>query len=109
MAILSIVNEKTTVWLTAAFTDRDGDAVQPTTVEYRIDAGSGDTLSEVLDWTSVTPATSVEIEIDDSHNAIVDSTLDFELRTLTVRTTFGASGQAHDYYEYRVRNLEGVT
>lgn len=104
MAVLSQVNEASTCWLTAAFTDKAGDPVQPTTVDYRIDSDA----TEILDWTSATPGTSVELEITSAQNTPVTS-LPLEPRTVTVRAGYGASDYSYDDYRYYVRNLPGVT
>jgi hypothetical protein len=105
MAVLSQVNEASTCWLTAAFTDKAGDPVQPTTVDYRIDSDG----TEVLDWTSATPGTSVEIEITSTQNAMVSSTAVLEDRTVTVKAGFGGADYSYEEYRYLVKNLGGVT
>ncbi len=104
MAVLSQVNEASTCWLTAAFTDKAGDPVQPTTVDYRIDSDA----TEILDWTPATPGTSVEIEITSAQNTPIASS-PMEPRTVTVRAGFGDSDYSYEDYRYYVKNLAGVT
>ena len=105
MTVLSQVNEKSVCWVTAAFTDKAGDPVTPSTVQYRIDSDG----TQVKDWTSVTPGSSVEIEIDSADNTLLSQSAVLEPRTVTVKTTFGVDDEHYDEHNYLIKNLSGVT
>jgi len=104
MSVLQQVQEGSTSWLTVAFSDKDGDPVSPSAVEYRIDSGS----TQITDWTAVSAASSVEIEIAAAENALLSQSGELEERTVTVKATFSGGGVAYDAYRYLIRNLIGV-
>lgn len=97
----------------AAFFDDSADTwttSTPTTADYRIDrirAGDPGCYDEVLAWTSLTPATSINIPVTSANNSIADDYSRDELRQLTVRANAGLSTQYQDSLRYRVTNLAG--
>lgn len=103
---MDVVNEGTTAYLTVAFLDKTGAAALPTGVTYRIDCLSSGTAIKAS--TSVTPATSVEITISATENAILGG-LPFERRRITVEATYSGSQAVRDQYDYQVRNLGYVS
>lgn len=98
-----VINEKSTVWLQVSFTDRDGDPLDPTTVKYRIDSGS----TTIVEETTISPASSVEIEIPKEANAIIVNGL-FQTNTVTVIATKGTDQQTKEF-EYKIRNLRYIS
>lgn len=102
------VNEKSTTWIDVIFTDLDGAAAAPSTLEYCLDCMSSGTL--ILDWTNVsTPTSTTRITITPTQGAIHDSTKTSELHRLTVHATFGVSDEIRDEYKFEVMNLGKVT
>ena len=100
--------EKSTSWIDVSFTDIDGAAAAPSTLEYCLDCMSTETL--ILDWTSVVgPSSTTRIQITPEQNSIHDSTKTSELHRITVKATFGLSDQATSEYKYLVRELDKVT
>ncbi len=96
--IASFFNDSTDVW----------SAVTPTSARYRIDRVNGDPdcWDTVLDWTTLTPATSNTITITGAQNAITSCGSE-ERRMVTVQADTGLSGQVCETYRYRIENLEG--
>lgn len=102
---MDIVNEGTTGYLTVSFYDKTGALAAPSTVSYRIDCLSSGT--EIVDDTSVSPASSVEIQLTAANNAIV-SGLPRERRRVTVTGTYSGDQAVTHQYDYEVRNLSAV-
>jgi hypothetical protein len=107
--------ERSAFTATAAFFD---DSVEPwtvstpTTADYRIDrirAGDPGCYDEVLAWTSLTPATSINIPVTSANNAISFDYSRDELRQITVRANAGLATQYQGTLRYRVTNLAGQT
>jgi hypothetical protein len=100
--------ESSAFTVTAKFWDDSTDvwtASTPTTARYRID--DPDTGSEILAWTSLTPATSISIDITATNNAIVDDSCSTERRQITVQANAGLSTQYQGTMDYWIRNLAG--
>lgn len=100
-AIASYFDDASDTWATTT----------PTTVKYRIDRtyGSPSCWSTVLDWTSLTPATSNSIAITAQQNAVTDQWAPYEKRQITVKLNDGLATQVEQTYLYRVTNLAGTT
>lgn len=103
---MDVVNEGTTAYLTVAFLDKTGAAALPVAVSYRIDCLSSGAAVKAA--TSVTPATSVEITLSATDNAILAG-LPAERRRVTVEATYAGSEAVRDQYDYDLRNLGFVT
>lgn len=106
--MLNQVNELSTYLLTLTFRDEDQAPVNFQTARYRIDDDRSKT--EVLDWTNI-PAngsSTVEIEIPGTLNAIVNSSLAGEIRTVTLDFTYGLDGEGYAVHKYSVMNLSFV-
>lgn len=109
----SRVNEASAFTLVASFFDDSTDtwsASSPTTAHYRIDRISSNPgcSSEVADWTTLTPATSISIPITSTHNAIANEGAPYERRMVTVKANAGLSTQYEACYLYTVQNLAGT-
>jgi hypothetical protein len=94
----------------ARFFNETGDLVTPTTARYLIRDISNDRL--VRDWTSISPAATIDIAIAASDNEIYDTgrrERRFEKRVVTVQADAGTATQRTDEIEYWIRNLAGIT
>jgi hypothetical protein len=105
-----IVNEGSAAFFTFTFTDEAGDPVVPITVDWRLDdITDGDhTPTQIADWASLTPASSVSLTSPGSNQDILDSTHNREERVLTVRIDEGQNTQAYEKHYFRVKNLHGA-
>lgn len=103
---MDIINEGTTGYLTVEFYDKTGTLAAPSAVTYRIDCLT--TGTEVVDDTSVTAASSVEIQLTAANNAILGGR-PRERRRVTVTGTYAGSQAVRHEYDYEVRNLSAVS
>lgn len=78
----------------------------PTTARYRIDCLT--TGREVLGWTTLTPATSINISITGTDNAIIDASSITERKQITVEADAGLSTQSRNTAYYEVENIRGI-
>lgn len=101
---LTIVNEGTTSYIHASFSDQNGDTLVPASISYTIhDRDSGAVL---LEATSVSPAASVEIRVPPSINSVLDADKPAEIRVATIEAAYGAEGDGvTEEVEWRVKNL----
>jgi hypothetical protein len=104
---LTEFNERSTVVITATFTDEDGDPVTPDSATYRIDDEAA--------RTNIQPATiigsldsSVELVVTDEQNAILKPRSKSELRTVTVEWDYATDKHGTAQFKYRLLNLYGV-
>lgn len=79
----------------------------PTTLRYRIDCLA--TRSTVRDWTTVTPAVSVNIAVSPDDNEIQNTSNKRERKQMVVQTNYGTASQGVETKEWDVLNLQGVT
>lgn len=108
MTVYSVLDEKTTGYLTAEFKDKNDDDAVPTSISYRIDCLT--TGTAIKGATPVTPpAASVEIVLSSDDNRIITDTNKYERRIVTVTAIYGASDQINKEYKYDVKNLKAVT
>lgn len=99
-------NELSQVIVTVTPLDLNSDPYTPTSARYKInDKISG---SELVEWTSLTPSTSMQIIIAPSVNAIITDNNDTEIKVVTVQLDDGLSTQHYIEYEYKVINLQFV-
>lgn len=108
MIPVEVYNEGQAEPLTLKFYDADGNALVPTTAKYRIDCDSNDG-KEVRDWTNLTPASAMTINIESSDTAIIDDNNEEEVRRVTVLLNEGLSSQYTDECVYVVKNLTYFT
>lgn len=108
--VRNTVNEGSAFTVVAKFWDDSTEvwtAATPTSIRYRVD--SLETTSQIIGWTSATPATSVTITVSYAANAITNDCKDRERKQLTVEIDAGLSTQYQSTYEYYVKNLSGQT
>lgn len=75
----------------------------PTTVRYRIDCTT--TLKKIRDWTSLTPAASIDVIITPADNEIVSDARRRERRQITVETNTGLSTQTRERVWWNVHRI----
>lgn len=96
------IREQSSVTMTARFRDRDAVAdVIPTNARYRVDDEYG---CELVGWTSLTPAASIDIAIPASASRVY-SCKEVEGRLLTVEADAGIDTQFSTLYQYEVQAL----
>lgn len=95
-------NEGTNVVATVNFRDPDG-AATPTNVYYTLRNATAN--KTVVDWTSVTPGSEVEIDIAADYVAIEDRCNDREVQELTVAADYGLDTQVPHTLRWTVVNL----
>lgn len=103
------VNESSAMTVRARFFNETGDLVTPTNARYLIRDISNDRL--VRDWTSVSPAATVDIQVTASENDMYEHgrRRKYERRVVTVQADTDTPTQRTDEIEYWVRNLAGIT
>lgn len=104
------VNESSAMTVRARFFNETGSLVAPTTARYLIRDISNDRL--VRDWTSLSPAATIDIAVTATDNEIQASRQHgkrFEHRVVTVQADEGTATQRTDEIEYWIRNLAGIT
>lgn len=100
-----IQNEKSSFVATAYF--RDGNASStPSSARYRIDCLT--TGKEIEDWTSLSPASSIDITVTSTDNAIQSDINDVERKQIIVEENTGSS-QHRSVARWDVLNQYGVT
>lgn len=99
------INEGQTLRLNVRPLNESLVASTPTSMRYRID--DLDTREAILDWTALTPSTSITLTITAAQNAI-RHLLDSERRQIVIEAT-DVDGVYRDTYEYEVSNLAVVT
>jgi hypothetical protein len=106
---MATINEKSAFELTFIAYDEDGTAITPATARYQIhDKDSG---TELLAWTTLTPATEITVQVPSPQvvNAMVDSGKPEEIRVVTVQFNQGLDTEHNDEQEYTVRNLQHIS
>jgi hypothetical protein len=102
------VNEKTTSYLTVKFYDKDKVLAAPSTITYTV--YDVDTNTKIIDTTSVTPGSTVEITLPGgTANVIVTTGKRIEKRRVTIQASYGGSDTLKENYFYEVVNLEDVS
>lgn len=90
-----------------SFRGDDGEPVIPSTVRYRVDDEESGT--ELVAWTTVSPASRVTISIPASANRILDDDNTREVKVLTVQSDASTDDQQSQEERYQVMNLSGFT
>ena len=97
-------NELSQVIVIAEPLDSNGVATTPTTARYRVDDCR--TKKQLVDWTSLTPSTSMTIIVPGSANAIINSDRKTpEIKTVTVNLDESLATQHFAQYTYGVQDL----
>jgi len=99
-------NELSTVRITTQALDEDANPYIPLTARYKVTDCRSEDIT--VNWTTLTPALSMEIVIPGSANAIVNASRKRETKVVTVQTNQGEDTQHYEEYEYRIENLKFV-
>ena len=78
-------------------------AATPTSIKYRLDCLT--TGMEILDWTTVSAASSATIAVTGAQNVIQNDGNDYEVKQLTVMLDEGLATQHRGRATWRVENL----
>jgi hypothetical protein len=103
-----VVNESSVFTLRTRFYGTTGPQV-PSTARYRIRDVTNDRV--VRDWTTMTPALFVDIQVIASDNDVYSDQpglrYHFEERVLVVEANYDTDIQYADEYRYVIKNLRG--
>jgi hypothetical protein len=103
---METVNEKSPIFVTFNFFDKDGAPLAPTTAHWRLDNVADGV--EIVPWTSIgSPGVSETIIIPGTDNVINDETHHKEVKVIGIRVDEGLPGEAHSALRYNVQNLIG--
>jgi hypothetical protein len=105
VALTPRINEGEAFRVTLRPLSADLAAIIPSTLRYRIDDLNQGTA--VLDWTSLTPATSVNVIITGAQNAMRNG-LSLERRQIVVEAT-DSDGAIRKTLDYEIADLQGIT
>ena len=84
--ITTKVTEKSTIVMTAAFTDAAGDAVTPDTITWSLALDDGTAVNSRTDVSIVTPAASVDVVLSGDDTAIIAGAN--ETRIFTIKAVY---------------------
>jgi len=99
------INEQTTGYLDVTCKDENGNAITPSSVQYRIDEAL--TGQEIRDWTSATPGSPTVITLSAADNeCLLD--LAEETHRVTVKAGYGVGKQITAEYSLTVKNLKFI-
>uniref|UniRef100_A0A6M3L5V9 Uncharacterized protein n=1 Tax=viral metagenome TaxID=1070528 RepID=A0A6M3L5V9_9ZZZZ len=103
------INERSTLILNIKFYDEDSALVVPDSATYKIDdIGSGTAITASTNITGL--ASSKDIHITYTENRILAEANQEEIRRVTVVFLYATSTkQGTAYYDYKIKNLSGVT
>ena len=104
--MMDIVNERTSAYISVAFTDKTGAAATPNTITYSTICQS--TGTAIKTNVSVAPASTVTIALDALDSAIQAIANPYEYKLLTIKANYGASDECNGEYAWMVKNLPGV-
>jgi hypothetical protein len=104
-----VINEASTMTVLTKFFGNSNVPTTPATIRYRIKDVDNDRI--VKDWTTVTPAQSVEIAVAAEDNEIyMDGSTPFnrfEERVLVVQANYDTATQFTQEIRYLIKNLRG--
>ncbi len=97
--------ERSSFTATAYFRDSSDAAEAPTTIHYRIDDLT--TRTVLLDWTSVSAASSASIAVTSAQNKIINDRNDWERRQITVAANKDLATETRDTAQWIIENIGG--
>jgi hypothetical protein len=101
------IREKSRYRFSVDFRDEDRQLFVPTTIRYRLDDRTNGYTTTVIDWTTVSPQSVIEILIPSDANRILNTCNPYENRLLTIQSDYDTDNQLSEDHEYLVRNLKG--
>jgi len=104
---MATVYEKSVAYLTVSFYDKTNALAAPASATWEVhDVGSGNVLQSV---TAIAPiASSVELTLTSTINALVNQANQEETRRVTIKATFGVGLECNAEYDYDVLSLDWV-
>ncbi len=96
------IRERSFLPIAFEFRDSRGIARVPDTVHYKLVCTTTDTV--LVDWTALTPAASIDLEIGASLNRILDDANRAEEKELTVEANQDTERAHNNVFLYRVLN-----
>ena len=106
MAEVTIVDEKSSSFLTVSLFDKDDVLAIPTLLSYNIE--EADDATSIRAETVITPASTFEIALNAVDNTILDDGKDYEEHRVTINAEYGPNDELHDDFIYKVRNLSAA-
>lgn len=101
------LNEGSRCFIKAKFFDRFEEPQIASSLAYRVDCET--TQTEVLDWTPITPAAVVEVQIDATLNVIISRQNAIERKVITFLANADPPENAFtETQAYDLVNLQGV-
>ena len=100
-----LVKEHSSFTAVAYFRVAGAASAPATNIKYRVDNITRG--KQLLDWTSVSVATTVDIAITSAHNAILDNTNRIEKVQLTVAADKGETNATYATIDWNVQNVYG--
>lgn len=98
------VSAGSAVPVTVSFRDRaTGTASTPSSIRYRVDCLTN--KRNVINWTSVSASSSVDILIPGTSNGTIDRGLELEQRQITIEADTGLNSQAKAAHRWGVKNI----
>ena len=106
--VIPTILERNRHRVTVVWRDPDGNAVNPTTVRWKLDCLT--TGTEIATWQTVTsPTSTTVIEISALYNTIQNSSNQAEIKEVTVQANQGLATQINTKGQYIVENAKGYT
>lgn len=96
-----VISEGSTSYHSLSFAGKDGEAVTPEALRYRLQDGRKNVL---VDWTALPPST-IDIEIDAAHNIIGAGG---QARIITVEVTHNGGRKITRAIGYGIEDLQGI-
>ena len=105
----TLINERSTFYITATFKDKAGNPENPAASRYRID--NPKTGEQIRDWTALSPSVGVvEITINTADNTLTQTNVLQEKRLLTVDADYGSTtpyaNGVKDTYAWEIKALQ---
>lgn len=101
------LNEGSRCFIKAKFFDQAESPQIPSSLSYRIDCET--TGQTVLDWVSITPAATIEVQIDATLNVIINGRNPVERKVVTFQANADPANNAFtEVQEYDLISLQGL-
>ena len=104
---MHIINESSAITATLEFSDSSGALTIPGTLRYRIDCDT--TGTALVAWSTLSPASSVDVAIVSATNDIQTDANAYEIKAMTVEADYAAATKFTQVYKWRVKNLGYIT
>ena len=106
--MIPTLNEGSRCFVKAKFFDKNEAPQISSSLQYRVDCET--TQTAILDWQTITPAVTVEVQIDATLNTIINRANVVERKTVTFRANADPpEGAFTGIQQYDLINLQGIT